>query len=453
MASNYEYNVLSGLFSNKISKVKGKVKGTFFTEKTHTQLFNFAMAFFRDTKTVPTFEVVEDHFKNKTWDVQEEMKALVAKLNPKIDDALFEHSVNKFLHEHKMRLVKNLQVDATNIQEERLNKFVDVAKKQLNEIGDVDNSNLILRETGEQEYAEDTITRMTTARPDSDKGIMTNNPIINKLTGGIRKKKLWVIAGAAGECKSTMLSNIAEEARDQGKHVFYVTVEMPEEQCMNNYVSAYIYKRHSRLIEVTKLEDPTLQSPQETALIAQAVKEIQSGVGQVTWFELPIKYSFANLEAKLAEVHQRKPVDLVCIDYLLLLKANERRVNQFEESEQLFKDCKALAMTFDDGKGIPIVTAHQINTEGIKRARKRGFYVYEDLAKTAEARNSPDVIICNFMDNKLREQNELKQNILKNRGGKLLTDCWICPVELQANVINPPLDTSNDDFIPENIKL
>jgi hypothetical protein len=150
------------------------------------------------------------------------------------------------------------------------------------------------------------------------------------------------------------------------------------------------------------------------------------------------------------EEHEDRPIEAVFIDYLLLLRPDEKRVQKHEEDEQMFKDAKQLANNFDNGKGVFVCTAHQVNTEGIKKARKRGHYEFEDFSKTAEARNSPDFAISNWIDKNLREQNEMKQRVHKNRHGNP-NEQWTCPVTFECSAINPPINFEDD--VPNDIKL
>lgn len=447
----YEYNILCGIFSStKMLTLKSLVKPTYFIKKSNRELFMFARNFYAKHRTPVTVEVVKDQFDSALFDIKQDVLNTLNKLNTKIDDALFEHSLEKFLENHKHLLIQKGKSSLVNSSERAAEHILKELNQLILDVKSVDNARQKVYYSSDEEHNQDFVKDILTSS-DNVKGIPTSNPSINKITGGMKKKKLWVVAGAPGECKSTQLINWAYDCIVHGGNIFYCTIEMSEDEVKKNLWALHIYKKYNYVLDTQKLNDNASLSEEDKNYLEKAREDFTNFKGQIIVFELPSKYKFSNIESKLLEEHQKRKIDAVFIDYLLLLKPDEKRNQRHEEDEQMFKDAKQLANTFDNNEGTFVCTAHQINTEGIKRARKRGHYVFEDFAKTAEARNSPDFAISNWMDDILREQNEIKQKVHKNRGGSLPTDTWNCPTELACSAINPPL--SFEDDIPENIKL
>lgn len=444
--TQYSYNVLSGLFSNKILKLRTQVKSNYFTDSAQIQLYAFCVDFYAKSKTIPTPQVVEDAFKDQLWDIQQEVKVILTKLNFSIDDALFEHSLRNFINEHMIFLLSGSAKKISNVQSLGLEKVLTDVKKTIIQINNIENSKLNIYHSDSKDDVSAFLER-TFSNNAEIQGIPVRNPIINRITGGIQAKRFWVVAGASGECKSTQLKNLAYDSVVAGLNTFYCTVEEDADQVLRTFTTIHAFRKHNVILEASKYKSFTAE---EQKIFREAQEDFNQFTSCLTVFELPQRYSFANFESMLIQENSRKKVDAVFLDYLLLLKPDVRRQQQHEENEELFNEVRQLCNGFDGGRGIFICTAHQVNTEGLKRARKRGHYVMEDLAKTAAARNAPDFVIANYLDPELRGQNELRQNLLKNRSGEFYSEPWICPVQLECGIINPPLDM---DDIPKDLKL
>jgi len=445
-ATQYSYNVLSGLFSDRVIKLKAQIKQSYFTDPAQMQLYTFCTEFYASTKTVPTVQVVEDAFKDKLWDIQQEVKTILGKLNVLIDDALFEHSLQNFIQDHKISLLVSNSKKVANVQSIGFDKVLDDTRKVLNTITGIENSKLNIYNSDIKDDVDSFLTRTFDKTIDTP-GIPVRNPIINRITGGMQPKRLWVIAGASGECKSTYLKNLAYDSLIAGANTFYCTVEEDQDQVLRVLTTIHVFRKYSVILESAKYKTYTAE---EEKLFRQAQEDFLSLSSNITIFELPQRYSYSNFESMLTQQNSIKKIDAVFLDYLLLLKPDSKRSQQHEESEQLYNEARQLANGFDGGRGIFVCTAHQVNREGWKKAKKRGHYVAEDLAKTVAAQQAPDLVIANYLDPELRSQNELRQNLLKNRGGEFYNEPWICPIQLECGIINPPLDM---DDIPKDLKL
>ena len=238
----YELNVLSGLFSKRILKLKRQIKPKYFEDRAQAELVAFCTKFFSETKTVPTKEVVIDSFRDKYTDMQQEIEFLLKKLNPEIEDAMFEHSLKEFLNAYNVRLLEEMRRDMADIYNRGVDKTLGDVNTALNDVKSVDNSVQNIYYTDSEEDNKDFMDRLLD--PDSEEeGIPTSNPLINEVTGGMKRKAFWVIAGAPGECKSTQLLNWAYDCLMQNRNAFYCTVEMSEEDIKRNLYALHIFKK------------------------------------------------------------------------------------------------------------------------------------------------------------------------------------------------------------------
>ena len=90
-----------------------------------------------------------------------------------------------------------------------------------------------------------------------------------------------------------------------------------------------------------------------------------------------------------------------------------------EELSSLMKDAKLLAVNFNNGAGVPLVSPWQVNRAAREQAEAEGMYTSKALSETAEATNSSDIILSLLAptDNTSRHT-DVTMQILKNRDGE-----------------------------------
>jgi replicative DNA helicase len=135
--------------------------------------------------------------------------------------------------------------------------------------------------------------------------------------------------------------------------------------------------------------------------------------------QLPFGATVSTVASRLARIGHLFEVHLCIIDYVQLLRADQRRDASHEEAAQIVKDVKAIAATFNGGLGVPVISPWQVNRPGRDRALKEGSYSGVDLASTAEAFNTPDIVITLLEPQKIENPRNtpVKCELLKNRDG------------------------------------
>ena len=110
-------------------------------------------------------------------------------------------------------------------------------------------------------------------------------------------------------------------------------------------------------------------------------------------------------------------IDVVILDYLSLLKPTDRKSGQREEAVELFKEAKQMAVTFNKGRGVPIIALHQISFQAREKAKfaPGKCYTLASLADSSEAGKSADIAIALIRTTEMEEEHELGVQILKVR--------------------------------------
>jgi hypothetical protein len=126
--------------------------------------------------------------------------------------------------------------------------------------------------------------------------------------------------------------------------------------------------------------------------------------------------TMSHLKAWAEIEFRRKPFDILYLDYIEIMKSENSSKDYTLELNQRIKDLKQLAIHFNDGAGLRIVSAYQANRKGKENADKSdGEYRLDGLSYANEAERSADVIIYSYLNDELRANNQNKIGCLKNR--------------------------------------
>ena len=267
--------------------------------------------------------------------------------------------------------------------------------------------------------------------PNATLGVQTGIDKWDEVIHGFRRTEAWMIAGYVGEGKTMTCLQIAYSASiEQGKNVVFISTEMGKDQLRD-----LIYARHSLTVnkenqiandgdlgfehedlELGRLEGDKLK------LYKSTVEDFSVGrktgrYGQVYIVGTTMSDNIQTLRVKCQALRQHFPIDLIIIDYATLLAPRRRRNQRHEEMAEIMRDCKALAFNFNNGEGVPVLTAHQISRQGRDSAGKRGYYTLNDLAETSGAERNMDGVLWVLRDEDNKERNTAWLGCAKNRRG------------------------------------
>jgi replicative DNA helicase len=235
-----------------------------------------------------------------------------------------------------------------------------------------------------------------------------------------------MIAGYTSSGKTSLcVSTIWNACVMQSRNVVVFTSETLRHQVINKLISRH--SRHPQYemempdgIDSAKIRSGMLSGP-EVAQYQEVLSDFTGnpGYGKCYVAQLPFGASLGHLNSRLLRIGHLFEVHLVVIDYLGLLRADQRRDASHEETAQLVKDAKGIAATFNGGLGVPVISPWQVNRPGRERALKEGSYSGVDLAQSQEAANTPDIVITLLEPQKIENPRNtpVKCELLKNRDG------------------------------------
>lgn len=198
---------------------------------------------------------------------------------------------------------------------------------------------------------------------DAIPGIPTGFGAIDACIGGMQEGNLIVIGGATSVGKTAFALNIAQRVAETGKKVFIVSLEMNAKENTKRFLSAYSN------IPANKISLPSVWEAKNQA---SHVGEVFDTVGK-----LPISYlcsgdgmpvTIARIRTTAMAMKARGGLDLVVVDYLQLLDANnDRNSSDAERLSKISRGLKMMAMSLN----VPVIALAQLNREATKGQRPR----------------------------------------------------------------------------------
>lgn len=214
-------------------------------------------------------------------------------------------------------------------------------------------------------------------------GLSTGVRALDRKIKGLRKKKMYVIAGRPGMGKSSTANCIEKAVSDAGKLAFTFTMEMDDEEHDTRYLSA------ETGIPGSALESGVIREGDMPKLLRGAQAMDRALVYRDESRGITLAKIRSRVRRCLAENRDRE-LGVIIIDHVGLLRwSGPRQSGQSREQEvsEYAKALKEMSAEFD----CAVVVLAQLNRECEKRPDKRP--QLSDLRESGELENSADVVI------------------------------------------------------------
>lgn len=277
-------------------------------------------------------------------------------------------------------------------------------------------------------------TRYQQRKGQAQTGVLTGYEKIDTAHGGMQPGDLAFILGYTGQMKSTLALNIAYHAAiRQRKNVAFVPLEQSARSLMDAF--AVLHCLHSKfgatLLEIPydRLKKGDL-TPDEEALLQEALADLRdcSDYGRFLYKE-PDKadVTVGDIRRWAEQKNKQYPLDLLVIDYVGLVNPTSGGLSMRESAvaNLAVRECKQLAMSFDAGRGIVVLSPFISNRDGFKEAEKNGGrFSLRAMAWASEAEKSADLVFSVYRDEVLARGKQLQLGNLKARDRQLILDTW-----------------------------
>lgn len=291
---------------------------------------------------------------------------------------------------------------------------------------------------------------------------------MDEALGGAKRGELWTHAAFTGGLKSTLALNwVYNQAIYYGHSSVFFSLEMPYDQVRRIIMA--IHSHHHKFAEVRKrlglgnsldysrmrdgqLDHYTAEQvarmpeeqvkrllpdheglprinpdrPERKFLYEHVLRDLDDPRNMYGGIHIevadPDKSDFTvdDLRSRAEMIYSNDPnVSLIVADHAGLMAPRHRHNSTTENLNEVIRDLKRTAMSFNRGAGIAVVALFQISREGYKSAEKNeGRYNLTHLSYANEAERSSDIVTASWVDDDLRSRNQVRFQCLKSRDNR-----------------------------------
>ncbi len=243
-------------------------------------------------------------------------------------------------------------------------------------------------------------------------GISTNFTDLDKMTNGLQKSDLIIVAARPAMGKTTFAMNLVEAALlkngDAPKPVVVFSMEMSAEQLMLRLLSAV------GRIDQGSIRRGDLQDDDWTGLEAAAAKLHNKPL----YIDDTPALTPSDLKSRIRRIQREHgEIGLVMVDYLQLMQVSGRSEGRTAEISEISRSLKAMAKEFN----CPVVALSQLNRSLENRPNKRP--QMSDLRESGAIEQDADIIMFIYRDEVYHPDNQENQGkaeiiIGKHRAGE-----------------------------------
>lgn len=440
---NHEEQVIIGIIkdSNNLLSAIDRLKRGYFKDKIYAGIFYLIKKYYKRYSNVMDKEIFNSFIEKITMDEDQknEIKFCFDKCSKKsVDEAKFKYCLDQILISNRDEFItkslsnlavyhKNEKMNEVTAMLKEINTKLDDFKSDARPEGNIVSKDYIEKIKSKQETK---IRLFKEGKLGSFDNVHSGIKKLDEDTLGIKKHDFWLWIGFTGEGKTMMLKEFAYNAAFvQAKNVVVVTLEMSDEDWFH-----MIYCRHShkfykdekgftgidyRLIR----DEPYKMTKEQKEAYDMTLNDAKEGEKSGKYGKMYVYFpetsaTIDDIENKLNSIQRQFNIDLVVLDYISIMTPKNVKQDIKKSFGRMFIDAKQMAQNFNNGKGVALISAHQVNRDGWERAKKRGYYVKNDLSDTSEAEKNATVIGYILQTDESAIHNELILGIIKHRFGK-----------------------------------
>ncbi len=232
-------------------------------------------------------------------------------------------------------------------------------------------------------------------------GIETGYHDLDRLTNGLQRGDLIILAARPSMGKTAFALNLALNAAERPKNtgaIALFSLEMPAEQYMRRILSA-----KSR-VEGNKLRSGHLRNDEVNKLSegANALSALKIFIDDSAVVKIPEIFSKCR---KLKSEHE---LDMIVIDYLQLISGSSKsKDNRQQEISEISRSLKALARELE----VPVIALSQLSRGVEQRADKRP--MMSDLRESGAIEQDADIVMFLYRDDYYDRENDVKPDLVE----------------------------------------
>jgi replicative DNA helicase len=214
---------------------------------------------------------------------------------------------------------------------------------------------------------------------------------LDSLTGGFQHGNLIVVAARPSMGKSSLATNIAENAAiDHGIPVALFSLEMSEAELAHRFIASQARVSSDELRKGRVRGDrwPKVLNAVEKLASAPIYLDDSSDIGVL------------EMRAKARRLHARHGLGLIVVDYLQLVRPDTRADSRVEQVGQISRGLKILARELD----IPVIAVSQLSRA--VESRNPPIPMLSDLRESGQVEQDSDVVMFIYRDEYYNAESE-----------------------------------------------
>lgn len=244
--------------------------------------------------------------------------------------------------------------------------------------------------------------------PQGITGVPTKFTDLDRLTSGLQKSDLILLAARPSMGKTALALNIAANAALENNVVAIFSLEMSREQLGHRLLSSYSG------IDSQKLSTGSIEAEEFNELV-EALNYLNDAK---LFIDDTAGITVLELRSKARKIKNEHGLDLIVIDYLQLMQGTSRKgfeSNRQQEISEISRSLKALARELK----VPILALSQLSRSVELRADKRP--MLSDLRESGSLEQDADIVAFlyreEYYDKETENANTAELVIAKNRNG------------------------------------
>lgn len=236
-----------------------------------------------------------------------------------------------------------------------------------------------------------------------DLGIPTLLRALDYVLGGLKRGKVYVIAGRPGMGKSALAMQCAEAAAINGSPAAVFSLEMGTAEIAARMLSGRTSITVSDMYSGA-MRDEAMQRVMQSADVLSKLPMVLCDKA----------FSIEEIRRSVRSAHVRTPLGLVVVDYLQLVKSSQRFGNREQEVSHISRELKLIAQEFD----VPVIAVSQLNRMAEGRTGKRP--MLSDLRESGSIEQDADVVILLYREGyyeRTVDKTKCEAIVAKHRGG------------------------------------
>ncbi len=257
--------------------------------------------------------------------------------------------------------------------------------------------------------AEESLDRLMNGR-DLDYDVPTGFCDLDSLVGGWRNGSMVVLGARASIGKTSLMADFILHAIDHRKRCMLFSLEMSRQEMVDRLLCG-----HAR-VPLHELRSPGYRSTSIGNKLTEAYEHVRgSNMILNDNPDITMEEMFA-----LAKRHKSSNgLDLICVDYLQLIKARDRKLPRQEQVSEMSRGFKLMAKTLD----LPVIVLCQVNRAS--EHDKHGIPKMHNLRESGAIEQDADIVLLLHRKGLFdrgeevtqRDRNAAKLIVAKNRSG------------------------------------